>query len=125
MEAPIQLILADDHRIYRDGLKLLLQDQQDIQLVGEAENGSQLLELVDRLYPDIVLTDIKMPLIDGVQASRLLHQRHPDVGIIALSFFSDDQLIVDMLEAGARGYLLKNTNKQELLQAVKVVYEGG
>jgi DNA-binding NarL/FixJ family response regulator len=124
MYAAIKLIIADDHAIFRNGFKLLLKDQQEVELIGEAENGKQLVEAVDAGFPDVVITDIKMPVMDGVEACRQIKQKHPQIGIIALSNFNDESLIVDMLEAGARGYLLKNTNRNELLQAVKAVHAG-
>lgn len=113
-----------DHEIFRNGFKLLLRDQDDLELIGEAENGRHLLELVDANLPDLVITDIKMPVMDGVEATRALHEKYPFLGIIALSMFNEDELVVDMLEAGARGYLLKNTNKQEVHQAVMAVHRG-
>lgn len=124
MYAPIRVIIADDHEIFRNGFKLLLRDQDDLELIGEAENGRQLLELVEANLPDLVITDIKMPVMDGVEATRALHELYPHLGIIALSMFNEDELVVDMLEAGARGYLLKNTNKNELLTAARAVHEG-
>lgn len=125
MYTPIRIVLADDHEIFRNGFKLLLKNQKELELVGEAENGQQLLELVDKHQPDLVITDIKMPVMDGIQATKELIQKYAGLGIIALSMFNDDYLVVDMVEAGARGYLLKNTNKDELLQAAKSVYQGG
>lgn len=122
--APIRIVIADDHDIFRNGFKLLLKGQKEIELVGEAENGRQLVEQADALLPDVVVTDIKMPVCDGVEACRQIKVKHPEIGVIALSSFNDDSLIVDMLEAGARGYMLKNTNKNELLQAVRAVHEG-
>lgn len=125
MPGRIKLVIADDHEIFRDGFKLLFKNQEHIVLVGEAADGVELIEVVNREKPDIVITDIKMPRIDGVEATRLLKEKHPNLGVIALSMFNDDNLIVDMLEAGAKGYLLKNTSKEELIQAAKSVYEGG
>jgi DNA-binding NarL/FixJ family response regulator len=124
MYAPIKIVIADDHEIFREGFKLLLKNQQEVQLVGEADNGRELLEIAARQQPDIVITDIKMPLMDGIEACKAIKLKHPHMQVIALSMFNEDNLIVDMLEAGARGYLLKNTNKHELLQAVRAVYEG-
>jgi DNA-binding NarL/FixJ family response regulator len=92
--------------------------------VGEAENGKELLEVAAKYQPDVVITDIKMPVMDGIEVCKNIKRKFPDMMVIALSMFNDDNLIVDMLEAGARGYLLKNTNKSELLQAVKAVYGG-
>jgi len=122
---PIKVMIADDHAIFRDGFKLLLKDQHDAALVGEAANGRELIQRVEELHPNIVITDIKMPGTDGIELCRQLRTHYPNVDVIALSMFSDDHLIADMLEAGAKGYLLKNTNRAELLQAIRTVYEGG
>lgn len=119
----ITLVIADDHEIFRDGLALMLSKQKNIELVGQAENGRELIDLVEALEPDIILTDIKMPLIDGVEATRRILEKNSDRKIIALSMFDEENLIVDMLEAGARGYLLKNADKQEIIEAIVTVYE--
>lgn len=124
MYARIKIAIADDHEIFREGFKLLLRDQDEVRLVGEAENGRELLQVVAECQPDVVIVDIKMPVLDGVDACKAIKKNFPDVQVIALSMFNEDSLIVDMLEAGAKGYLLKNTNKQELLTAVRAVYEG-
>ena len=121
---PIRIAIADDHAIFRDGFKLLLKDQDVMELTGEAENGRELLEVVTKEQPDVVIIDIKMPVMDGIEICRVIHRQFPDMKVIALSMFNDDNLIIDMLEAGAKGYLLKNTNKNELMMAVKAVYEG-
>jgi DNA-binding NarL/FixJ family response regulator len=118
---PINIIIADDHEIFLNGLKLLISDLPELHLQGEAANGKQLTEMVHKKLPDIVITDIKMPVMDGVEATRIIKKQHPNIGIIALSMFNEDDIVIDMLEAGARGYLLKNTNKIELLNAVKAI----
>lgn len=123
MNYNIRLVIADDHEIFRDGLALMLSKQHDVQLAGQSANGKELLDLVARVKPDIVMTDIKMPVMDGIEATKLLLQRNPDLKIIALSMFDEENLIVDMLEAGARGYLLKNADKQEILDAINNVFE--
>jgi len=118
----ISLVIADDHEIFRDGLALMLSKQEGLTLAGQAENGRQLIELVKELQPDIIITDIKMPLMSGIEATRLLLQQFPGLKIIALSMFDEEHLIVDMLEAGAKGYLLKNADKKEILEAIDAVY---
>ena len=118
----ISLIIADDHEIFRDGLALMLSKQEGISLIGEAENGRELVEMVGKLKPDIVITDIKMPLVDGIQATRTLLEKDPDCKIIALSMFDEENLIVEMLEAGAKGYLLKNADKKEILESILTVF---
>ncbi len=119
----ITLVIADDHEIFRDGLALMLSKQKNIELVGQAENGKELITLIELVNPDIILTDIKMPVMDGVEATRRILEKNSDCKIIALSMFDEENLIVDMLEAGARGYLLKNADKQEIIEAIVSVYE--
>ena len=121
---PIKIIIADDHHIFREGFKVLLKNQHEVELVGEAEDGKELLEMATQQQPDVAIVDIKMPGMDGIEACKNIRKRFPDMKVIALSMFNDDNLIVDMLEAGAKGYLLKNTNKNELIQATKAVHEG-
>ena len=119
----IRLLIADDHEIFRDGLALMLAKQDNIELLGEAEDGRELITLAEQLQPDVILTDIKMPRMDGIEATRLLVQKLPDVKVIALSMFDEENLIVDMLESGAKGYLLKNADKHEILEAINSVYQ--
>jgi len=119
---PIRVVIADDHEIFREGLEVLLKKQNDIELVGEASNGKQLVEVAERVIPDVIITDIKMPVLDGIKATYALTQKFPQMGIIALSMFDDENLIVDMLEAGAKGYLIKNAHKHEIIAAIKSVH---
>lgn len=118
----IHLLMADDHEIFRDGFKLMLTKYPDIVLVGEAENGKELLELTQKLQPDVIITDIKMPVMDGIEAAKKISELFPDIGIIGLSMFDEDDLIVDMLEAGAKGYLIKNAGKEQITEAIRTVY---
>lgn len=120
----IKIIIADDHEIFRDGFKLMLSGQPDIQLVGEAENGVELIQMVADKMPDVVVTDIKMPLMDGIEAAQKISEQFPGVGIVGLSMFDEDELIIDMLEAGAKGYLIKNANKEQIREAIRTVYDG-
>ncbi|TMI87326.1 MAG: response regulator transcription factor [Bacteroidetes bacterium] len=120
--SPIRLVIADDHEIFREGLESLFNKQKEIELAGEAINGKQLLEQAERLLPDVILTDIKMPVIDGIEATKILTEKFPQIGIIALSMFEDENLIVEMLEAGAKGYLMKNAHKHEIIAAINAVY---
>jgi two-component system, NarL family, response regulator NreC len=123
MKHDINLVIADDHEIFRDGLALMLSKQKNLTLQGQAEDGRELIELVKNNHPDIVLADIKMPRMDGIEATKLLTAQYPDVKIIALSMYDEENLIIEMLEAGAKGYLLKNADKQEILDAIEQVYE--
>jgi len=120
----IKVVLADDHEIFRDGFRVMLKKHPGINLVGEASNGQELIETVRRLQPDLVVTDIKMPVLDGIEATKQLINEHPGMGIIAFSMFDEETLIMDMLEAGARGYLLKNANKKEVFDAIESVHRG-
>jgi DNA-binding NarL/FixJ family response regulator len=122
--SPIKILLVDDHEIFRDGFKAMLRKQPSVQLVGEASNGEELLELARRTHPDVIVTDIKMPRMDGLEATKLLSKELPSIGIIALSMIDEENLIIDMMEAGAKGYLLKNAHKNEIIEAIKTVYNG-
>jgi DNA-binding NarL/FixJ family response regulator len=122
-EYKIRVVIADDHEIFRDGLRLMIQKQPHIQLLAEAENGKELIEYTKQLLPDVVITDIKMPIMDGAAAAKHLAEHYPSIGIIALTMFDEEDLIVDMLEAGAMGYLLKNADKNEMVDAIESVYK--
>lgn len=123
LHGTIKVIIADDHEIFRDGLKLMLQKQPDIQLLAEAEDGKELIEKTEQLKPDVVITDVKMPRMDGASATRYLTEHHPDIGIIALTMFDEEEQIIEMLESGAKGYLLKNADKNEIKEAIQSVYD--
>jgi two-component system, NarL family, response regulator NreC len=118
---PIRVVIADDHEIFRDGFRVLLKKQKHIELVGEAENGKLLLQLIEETNPDVVITDIRMPEMDGLAVTRSLQKNYPEIAVIALTMFDEESLIVDMLEAGAKGYLLKNAPKEEILEAIDAV----
>ncbi len=119
-----KVVIADDHEIFRDGFKMILGKMDNCILIGEASNGRELLELVDRENPDLVITDIKMPGMDGIEATRKIREKWPLMGVIALSMFNEDELILEMLEAGANGYLLKNADKVEIIEAIEAVVAG-
>jgi DNA-binding NarL/FixJ family response regulator len=119
-----RLLLADDHQLFVDGLKSLLVDVDDVCVVGEAKNGCEVLEFCDRQPVDIVIMDINMPVMDGIQASRELSKKHPTVKVLGLSMYNDRDFISDVLKAGALGYVLKNTGKESLLQAIASLRSG-
>lgn len=120
----LKIVIADDHEIYRDGLKMVLRKHKDFDVIGEAENGKQLVDMVVKLNPDVIITDIVMPLMDGVAAVKEIIAQKPNVCCIALSMFNEETMIVEMLEAGAMGYLLKNAEKEEIIDAVISVHKG-
>ena len=122
MTGKVRVFLLDDHEVVRQGVRSLLEASGQIEVVGEAANGRELTEIVDLLKPDVILTDIVMPVMDGLSAVRKIHQTHPLIGIIALSMFDQEHYIVDMLEAGALGYLLKDADNAEIMDAILSVY---
>lgn len=100
----------------------MIRKQPSVDLIGEASNGEELVEITRRLKPDVVVTDIKMPRMDGLQATKILCAEFPQMGIVALSMIDEENLIIDMMEAGAKGYLLKNAHKDEIIEAIKAVH---
>jgi DNA-binding NarL/FixJ family response regulator len=122
---PINLAIADDHKIFRNGLKATLEDYPDFNLVAEASNGKELIGQLATLTPDIVLMDIKMPEMDGMQTTAYISQNHKDVKVLALSMHNEDKYIVDMMRAGASGYLLKNAEPEEIIEAITTVHHKG
>ncbi len=125
MPAPISILLVDDQRLMRDGLRILLEMEPDLDVIGEAENGQQALGAYDQLTPDVVLMDIRMPVMDGVEAIRRLRARWPQARVIILTTFDDDAYVFDGLRAGALGYLLKDVSGEELAAAIRTVANGG
>jgi DNA-binding NarL/FixJ family response regulator len=120
----IRILLAEDHTIVREGLRSLLENQPDMEVVGEAEDGRTALELVRELLPDVVIMDITMPNLNGVEATRHITSEFPQVKVIALSIHSNSRFVADMLEAGAKGYILKECLFDELVQAIQAVIAG-
>jgi DNA-binding NarL/FixJ family response regulator len=121
----IRILLADDHIILRQGLRNLIEREPDMQVVGEAEDGHRAIELVRRLSPDIVIADITMPNLNGVDATRNITRDFPDVKVIALSMHTNRAFVADMLKAGASGYVLKECTFDELVTAIRTVTNGG
>ncbi len=120
----IRVLLVDDQTLIRQGLRLLLEIETDIQVVGQATDGREALRQVQALHPDVVLMDVRMPGMDGVAATRELSARFPEVGVIILTTFEDDETVFDGLRAGARGYLLKDVSSEEMAGAVRKVAAG-
>ncbi|HYV91859.1 MAG TPA: response regulator transcription factor [Chitinophagales bacterium] len=120
----IRIAIVDDHQLFIEGIKALINDIESFVLVGQAGNGAQLLELLKTTEADVVLMDVYMPGMDGIEATHKVKSKYPNVKILALSMVEDAKHISDMLKAGALGYLLKSTGKQELIEAIKTVYAG-
>ncbi len=121
---PIRLLLVDDHTVVRQGLKMVLSLEPDLLVVGEAANGQEAVAQVPTLRPDVVLMDLLMPVMDGVKAIRAIKQGHPDVEVVALTSVLEDRLVIDAVEAGAAGYLLKETGPEGLIDAIRAAARG-
>jgi two-component system, NarL family, response regulator NreC len=120
----IRIVLADDHAIVRQGLSKAIQQEEDMDVVGEASNGRSAIELVRELTPDILITDISMPDLNGVEATRQVLREFPEMKVIALSMHSSRQFVMEMFRAGAMGYLLKDCDYDELVKAIHTLAEG-
>ena len=120
----LKILLADDHAILRQGLRALLEKQEDMEVVGEAGDGREALELIRELVPDIVIMDVTMPNLNGIDATEQIVGRFPEVKVIALSIHSHGHFIIDMLKAGASGYLLKESLFDEFVEAIRMVAAG-
>jgi len=119
----ISYIIADDHKIFRQGLRLVLSDEPALNFVAEAENGEELLQIMKGNKTDVVLLDLKMPVMDGLAATREIRARYPEVKILILTMHDEEHMILHMLEAGANGYLLKNADPAEIKKAIQAVSE--
>jgi two-component system response regulator NreC len=120
----MKILLADDHNVLRKGLRRILEEQPDLEVVGEAADGREAVTLANTLRPDIVVMDIAMPLMNGLEATRQILLRHSDLNVLILSMYSDENYVVQVLRAGARGYLLKDTAEEDLISAVRTVANG-
>ena len=124
MAKKIKLLLADDHRVVREGLSAILETKEEIQIVGEAKDGGEAVEQARQLLPDVILMDMRMPGMTGVEATRIIKREMPHIGIIALTMYEDQQHIFDLVRAGATGYLLKDSDSTEILAAIRAVSKG-
>lgn len=125
MSAKIRVLLADDHTILRDGIRALLSDDPDFEIVGEADNGRWAVEQACALRPDVVLMDIAMPLLNGLEATRQIRHAAPETYILILTMYQNEEYIAQVLEAGASGYVLKHAAGHELIAAIRAVAQGG
>lgn len=121
----IRVLVVDDHAILRDGIRSLLESQEDIIVVGEAENGADALEQVGKVLPDIVLMDISMPRMNGLEATHLIKERYPQVKVLILTQHDNHEYITPALQSGAAGYVLKRSGRREMLNALRQVHEQG
>lgn len=121
---PISIVIADDHALVREGTRQILEDHPGLVVTGEAQDGEEAVAMVARLQPDVVLMDISMPKLNGIDATRIIKKESPATSVLILTAYDDDQYIFALLDAGAAGYLLKNVRGDELAQAVRAVAEG-
>lgn len=121
----ISVVLADDHVVVRSGIKNLLENEGEIAVVGEASNGKEAISAVEKLNPDMLIIDIRMPEMNGLEATRELNKKPDAIKILILSMHDDEDYILQAIECGASGYLLKDTSKEEFLKAIKTIQQGG
>ncbi|MCL4534999.1 MAG: response regulator transcription factor [Bacteroidetes bacterium] len=121
----IRVLLADDHQMVREGIRAMLETAEDIEVVGEATNGLEALSAVAECNPHLVLMDLRMPVMDGVEATRRLKREFPEVAVIILTGYTGDSYVVEAVKAGASGYLLKGASKSLLVNSIRAVYSGG
>ncbi len=121
---PIKVLITDDHPVVREGLSAMLNKEPDIQVVGEAENGTEAIDKATELQPDVVLMDLRMPEVDGVEAMCQIRAANPGIKFIVLTTYDNDEYIFKGIEAGARAYLLKDAPREELFKAIRAVYKG-
>ncbi|MFC1910058.1 response regulator [Chloroflexota bacterium] len=124
MKNQISIIIADDHAVVREGTRQILEQQPDMRVVGEADNGAEAVKLVNSHKPNIAIIDISMPVMDGIEATRQIKTSNPLTSVLILSAYDDDQFVFSLLEAGAAGYLLKSVRGNELIEAVRSIYSG-
>jgi DNA-binding NarL/FixJ family response regulator len=124
MTLTIRILLADDHTLLRNGISALLADEQDMTVVGEASDGREAVRLAAQLKPNVVLMDIAMPLLNGLEATRQIKREHPNVNVLVLTMYDNEEYFREMLEAGASGYIVKRAAATELVSAIQAVYNG-
>ena len=123
-QTPIRVLIVDDHAIVRKGTRALLATERDIEVVGEADNGADAVALAQTLHPSVILMDLVMPRMDGIEATRQITSRQPEVRILVLTSFAADDKVFPAIKAGALGYLLKDSSPEELVQAIRQVHQG-
>ena len=124
VNAPVRLLIADDHPIVRAGFEGMLAERTDLEVVGEAENGEEAVRLAERLFPDVVLMDLRMPVMDGVKATSKIKKGIPQANVLVLTTYDSDADILRAIEAGATGYLLKDTPREDLFRAIRAAARG-
>jgi two-component system, NarL family, response regulator YdfI len=124
MSTPIRILVADDHLIVREGLRLILETDEEMQLIGEAVNGKEAVEFARQLNPDVILMDLRMPVLDGLSAIEIIRRQQPEIAIVILTNFNEDEMMVKGLSAGVKGFLLKDTDRVTLLNSIRAAARG-
>ncbi len=120
----IKVLIVDDHNLVREGLKAVFDQGDEVEIVGEAGSGEEALEMVDKVEPDVILMDISMPGMNGIQATKLIREKHTEAKIVMLTMLDQEGYVYEAVKAGATGYMLKNTSSDDLVHAIQTVYEG-
>lgn len=121
---PIRILIADDHTLFRDGVRALMQSIPEFQVVGEAATGEQVIKQANALQPDVILMDLQMPGVNGIEATRRIVQQSPHIGILVVTMFQDDDSVFAAMRAGARGYILKGADQDEMIRAIRAAANG-
>ncbi|MBL0272326.1 MAG: response regulator transcription factor [Chitinophagaceae bacterium] len=121
----IKIAIADDYKIYRDGLKVGLSKDDNLEIISEADNGEDLMKLLETNSPDVIIMDLKMPIMDGMEATKLVRKNYPAIKVLVVTMYEDDKFIIHLMENGANGYLLKNAEPDEIIKSIYAVYENG
>jgi DNA-binding NarL/FixJ family response regulator len=122
---PITIAIADDYKIFRDGLKLCFSSDKNLQVIFETDNGEELIESLKTQQPNIIIMDINMPLLDGMEATKIVRKKYPQIKILVITMYDNDKFIINLMENGAHGYLLKNAEPKEIIKAIYAVCENG
>ena len=116
-----RILIVDDHEQFRNGVKMLISREADLEVIGEAQNGQQAVSLAQKLQPDVILMDVKMPVMDGIEATRKIHAKMPGIKILALSMYTDKSFVSGMMRAGAVGFITKGDDSEEMYKAIRRV----
>ncbi|MBP9102857.1 MAG: response regulator transcription factor [Chitinophagaceae bacterium] len=121
----IKIAIADDYKIYRDGLKVALSTDENLKVIFEADNGEELMKGLETISPDVIIMDLKMPIMDGMEATKEVRKKYPSIKVLVVTMYDDDKFIIHLMENGANGYLLKNTEPDEIRKSIYSVHENG
>lgn len=121
----IKIAIADDYKIFREGLKVGFSADENLEVIMEADNGEDLLKALETITPDVIIMDLKMPIMDGMEATKAVRKKYPDIKVLVVTMYDDDKFIIHLMENGANGYLLKNTEPDEIRKSIYAVHENG